>query len=173
MRHCRYRMWPPSPVLVFQKQPPAPPSQAQAALSLEDHRGSLHRLFSNRGFLILLLTYGKNNRNVRVLTKKTHIHKEAVILLLLLLLLVLLLIFVFVLPVISHIVVVIVVFLIHHLLILLLLSFGPVIILIQLVAMQIPKPVCVALSNSNMTALSLCSGHLLAPRCPTKPSVLT
>ncbi|KAK2190521.1 hypothetical protein NP493_77g02000 [Ridgeia piscesae] len=51
-------------VLVFRKEPPAPPSPAQAALleavTHEDYRGSLHRLFSHRGFIILLVTYGIN-----------------------------------------------------------------------------------------------------------------
>ena len=82
-----------SRVSAFRKEPAAPPSPAQAALleaiTHEDYRGSLHRLFTNRGFLILLLTYGKSNRNIIVSTVTTQINKEAVIILLWVLLLVL------------------------------------------------------------------------------------
>lgn len=49
---------------VFQKEPPLPPSQAQAAAveaaSHEDYTGSLKRLFRHKGFVILMVTYGIN-----------------------------------------------------------------------------------------------------------------
>lgn len=52
-------------VAVFKRGPPSPPSIAQAVAasvsSTEDHTyiASLRRLFHNRAFMLLLITYGK------------------------------------------------------------------------------------------------------------------
>ena len=50
-------------VIVYKKEPPVPPSKAQAVIAEaskdEDYFSSLRRLFKNRGFLLLMVTYGK------------------------------------------------------------------------------------------------------------------
>ena len=59
-------------ISVFQKGPPVPPSQAQAAIveaaAHEDYTGSLRRLFQNKSFLLLMATYGKvlSNSNLDI-----------------------------------------------------------------------------------------------------------
>ena len=47
---------------VFQREPPIPPSLAQAAAleaaGTQQYLPSLTRLFNNKGFILLMLTYG-------------------------------------------------------------------------------------------------------------------
>ena len=51
-------------ISVFTKGPPVPPSKAQAAIvesaKDEDYLSSLRRLFHNKGFILLMVTYGKS-----------------------------------------------------------------------------------------------------------------
>jgi nitrate/nitrite transporter NarK len=49
--------------LVFKDKPPTPPSHAQAALLTaepEDYMSSIKRLVTNKGYILLLLSYGMN-----------------------------------------------------------------------------------------------------------------
>ena len=50
-------------ITVFRGKPPSPPSMAQAALMTaekEPYVNSMKRLFTNKGYLLLLASYGMN-----------------------------------------------------------------------------------------------------------------
>ena len=54
---------------VFQKEPPSPPSQAQALVleqGEENYLLSLKRLFTNPGFVVLTITYGEYANYIKV-----------------------------------------------------------------------------------------------------------